>query len=51
MTSRYPRTYGLLKAYGHSPFKAVEVILDASRGDAFAMAWIKVIWRQRRGRS
>jgi hypothetical protein len=45
---KYPRTYALLKAYGHSPFKAAEMILDTSRGDAHALSWIREIFQQRR---
>ena len=32
--------YETLVAYGHSPAKAAEIVLDASRGDAYAKAWI-----------
>lgn len=30
-----------LKAAGHSPAKAAEICLDAKRGDAYALQWIK----------
>ena len=34
MDERYPRIYRLLKDAGHYPAKAVELLLDAKRGDA-----------------
>jgi len=40
---RYPIIYDLLKRAGHSPAKAIEIILDAKRGDAHAMVWIRLI--------
>jgi hypothetical protein len=39
--SRYPSIYGMLKRSGHSPLKAAQIILDATRGDELAVAWIK----------
>jgi hypothetical protein len=35
--------YELLKKAGHSPVKAAEIILDAKRGDAYAIQWINII--------
>lgn len=35
--------YEALKAYGHSPAKAAEIVLDAKRGDFFSRGWIKVV--------
>lgn len=32
--------YQALKAYGHSPFKAAEIALDAKRGEQHARAWV-----------
>lgn len=32
--------YEVLKAAGHSPAKAAEIVLDAKRGDRWAIAWI-----------
>jgi hypothetical protein len=32
--------YEALKAYGHSPAKAAEIVLDANRGDWFSQRWI-----------
>jgi hypothetical protein len=40
--------YDALKAYGHSPAKAAEIVLDAKRGDFFSRGWIAVV-RQARG--
>ncbi|MDB5848250.1 MAG: hypothetical protein JWP29_2002 [Rhodoferax sp.] len=34
--------YEALKAYGHSPAKAVEIALDAKRSDKQATAWLAV---------
>jgi hypothetical protein len=38
-----PGDYAALKAYGHSPAKAAEIVLDAKRGDFFSRGWIKVV--------
>jgi hypothetical protein len=32
--------YEALKRMGHSPAKAAEIVLDASRGDEFSQLWI-----------
>ena len=32
--------YEALKALGHSPAKAAEIVLDASRGDELSIHWI-----------
>lgn len=40
---RHARTYEMLKAYGHSPVKALEIVLDASRGDRTALQWIGTV--------
>lgn len=44
---RFPRIYRALKAVGHSPAKAVQILIDASRGDVDAMLWIRAVrsWR------
>ena len=39
--------YEILKAYGHSPAKAAEIVLDAKRGDAWAIRWIAWIHKSR----
>ena len=44
---RYRRVYAMLKQKGHSAPKALEVIIDASRGNAYATEWIKM--QRRRG--
>ncbi len=33
--------YDALKVAGHSPAKAAEILLDAKRGDRYAIEWIK----------
>lgn len=33
--------YNMLKRAGHSPSKAAEILLDASRGDELALTWIR----------
>lgn len=35
--------YAALKAYGHSPAKAAEIILDAKRGDKACERWIALV--------
>ena len=35
--------YEALKAAGHSPAKAAEIVLDAKRGDRHALAWIATV--------
>lgn len=37
---RYRRTYAMLKRRGLSPAKALEVIIDARRGDRYALEFI-----------
>ena len=46
MSERYPRR--LLKDAGHDPAKAVELLLDAKRGDEWALIWIRVLRRNRK---
>jgi len=43
----YPQIYRMLKRNGHSPAKAVEILLDAKRGDAYALQWITTLFRIR----
>ena len=38
-----------LKDAGHDPAKAVELLLDAKRGDEWALIWIRVLRRNRKG--
>ena len=40
---RYRRVYGMLRRYGHSPLQALRVVVDAHRGEHFAMWWIRCI--------
>ena len=49
MSERYPLVYRLLKDAGHYPAKAVELLLDAKRGDEWALIWIRVLRRNRKG--
>lgn len=46
---KYPRIYRLLKRQGHSPAKAIEMLIDAKRGDRWAVDWIKAMFKGRRG--
>lgn len=41
MTTKYRRTYTLLKGYGFSAAKALEIIFDAKRGDTHAWHYIR----------
>lgn len=43
----HPRVYALLKRAGHSPFKAAEIILDASRRSEHALIWVRIIFQGR----
>lgn len=45
--SKYPRTYAMLKRAGHSPAKAVEIIIDAQRGDKHALMWVRILLKYR----
>lgn len=46
---RYLRVYQALKRQGHDAAKAIEIILDARRGDEYALMWIRAIARMGRG--
>lgn len=35
--------YEKLKAHGHSPAKAAEILLDAKRGDSYSIKWIEIV--------
>jgi hypothetical protein len=47
---RFPRITALLKAAGHDPVEAAEILLDAQRNDFHARTWIAGIaasrWRR-----
>jgi hypothetical protein len=47
---RFPHVTALLKAAGHDPAKAAEILLDAQRNDLHARTWIAAIaacrWRR-----
>ena len=40
---KYKRIYEMLKGNGHSPIKAAEIIIDAKRGDAWSLYWIRIV--------
>lgn len=44
---KYPRIYNRLKAYGFSPFKAAEIILDAQRRDRIALMALRIAFFNR----
>jgi hypothetical protein len=47
MDSHHKMTdYEALKQAGHSAAKAVEIILDAKRGDLFAQQWIEITQKE-----
>ena len=46
--SRFPRICALLRAAGHSPTEAAEIVSDARRKDDHARAWIMAIVALRR---
>lgn len=43
----YRRVYEMLKSRGHSPVKALEILLEARRGDELALAWIRFLRRMK----
>lgn len=45
MDQRYPRLYRRLKTMGHCAAKTVEILLDAHRGDRYAIAWCRMAAR------
>lgn len=44
----FPRIYAMLKAAGHDPAKAAEILLDARWNDPHARMWIVAIAASRR---
>lgn len=40
---RYTRIYRALKNAGHDAAKAIEILLEAHRGDKYSLRWIKMI--------
>ena len=46
--TRWPRIYVLLKAAGHDPARAAEILRAAKRKDSHARIWIKTLARSRR---
>jgi hypothetical protein len=47
--TRLVRTYRMLVRFGHAPDKALEITIDAKRGDSFARHWIGTVFSQRHG--
>lgn len=45
---KYQRIFKMLQRAGHGPLGALEVIVDATRGDVYAIDWIKMIRFQER---
>lgn len=41
----YRCTYEALKAAGHGPVKALEIVIDAMRGNRYALQWIRIVKR------
>ncbi len=46
MERRHTRTYEALKAFGFSAFKALEIVIDAQRGDHVAITMAKFVLRR-----
>jgi len=44
---KHKRVYEMLKRAGHSPWKALEIIIEARRKDKWALDYIRS-WRARR---
>lgn len=44
---RHRRVYEMLKRAGHSPAKAIEILVDARRGNRHAVDWVRAIFRIR----
>lgn len=43
--ARYARVYRALKRMGFSPAKALEILIDASRSDSHALAFVRIARR------
>jgi hypothetical protein len=39
----YNRIYARLRDFGHTPTKALEILIDARRGDRHALQWIRLV--------
>lgn len=44
MKRRHLKTYERLKSYGYSPFIALRIVIDAQRGDDYAIQHIKIVY-------
>lgn len=42
----YRCIYEALNAAGHGPVKSLEIVIDAMRGNRYALQWIRIIKRQ-----
>jgi len=42
---KHRRVYAMLRLAGHSPESALRVVVDARRGEEFALSWIRMIRR------
>lgn len=47
LTTKYRRTYALLKRAGHSPVKAFEIVLGAHRNEEHALIWLRIVFEGR----
>ncbi len=43
LDQRYRRIYFMLKRHGHDAAKAIEIILDCTRRDPWAMRWVRAL--------
>lgn len=43
MKQSHRKTYEALKRQGHSPAKAIEIVLDAKRGNSHALNWCRIV--------
>jgi hypothetical protein len=43
MGAKYPRIYAMLIRQGHTAFKALEILIDAKRGQWWAIGWIRLL--------
>jgi len=45
MGKAHPRIRAMLQRLGHTAAKAAEIILEARRGNRFALSWIRIARR------
>lgn len=46
--NKYPQIYKMLKAAGHSPVKALEIVISAKRGECYCIQWIGNLFKCRK---